>query len=136
MNPPDRYCSYNKNNLSHEKNIKDIICGDFATKKVLIASQQKYLPVARLNADLCFGGLKQTELPDIEGAVEFICRRDNSLLLEYIYKLSDVAVVLEINGGFSSLLTVAGSEYIFRQLKRREEAVLSAINRINLYTVE
>lgn len=93
------------------------------------------VPAVRLDADACLGRLPDTgQIKDIKSAGDYLCGRDTGVLTEHLRSLTGNNVVLEVSGGFSSLMSVTGSEYLFRMLGKSGQDVLSAVRQVNRYT--
>lgn len=136
--PTDSYCRFRETDFTRDAEIRAIlgrgVCAETWAEACLCMRRKEQSPVAHLPADLSFRLPGGREIPDLRAAADFIAGCDDGMLFDTMDLLGDAPILLKVSGAFSALLSVMGSESLFRQLTRPEAEIADAIGRVNAHT--
>jgi len=140
LNTHNQYCISRETDYTQDKEIRKILNDGINSETILstcqLIKQKENSPVIKLPSDIDLWYLSgNKQITDIIAATELICCRDYKILLDCIDKLRGTPIMLKVNGAFSTLLSLTGSEFLFRQMIKSETEITAAINRINTNTV-
>lgn len=139
MNTVNSYCSYRETDFLKESDIRAVFRNGLSKEALLslcLGRKQKgNSPVVILPSDRELQHLAgESERHNIQEAADEFCRRDHSLMIECLDQLKDTPVLLNISGAFSTLLSLTGSNFLFRRLIKSESEIMESIDRISGYT--
>jgi len=141
MNQQKQFCMVRETDYTNEEEIKAILQKGISAETILsscnLIRKKENGVVLKLPSDIDFLRFdKIDELKDIQKAVDWIKHQNTNLLSECIEKAGDIPLLLPVSGAFSLLVAVAGSDFLFRNLKKSQPLLLQAIKELNVITAK